>query len=125
MRYGRYGSFVPVLVVAVAGCATLQAPGTRSTEALLSAAGFRVEPADTPEELARLRALPARRIVPEEHGGTTAYVYSDPRLCRCLYVGGETEYQQYERLRLQQDGGEDASPSAMDHAPWGTWPWWP
>jgi hypothetical protein len=120
----RYGSFVPLIVATLAGCASLQAAGTRSTEELLSAAGFHVEPADTPEAVANLRTLPARRVSPRTREGQIAYVYADPRVCRCLYVGGETEYQQYERLRLQQEA-EDASPAAVDHAPWGTWPWWP
>jgi hypothetical protein len=38
----------------VTGCATIRAHQTAETEQVLAAAGFQVEPADTPEKLAHL-----------------------------------------------------------------------
>ena len=96
----RYASLVSLVVAAAAGCATLQAAETRSTEEVLGAAGFHVEAADTPEKLADLQTLPARQVFPQIRDGKTTYVYRDPSVCHCLYVGGEPEYQQYERLRI-------------------------
>src|SRR5439155_8217155 len=89
---------IVVMVASVAGCATIQASETRSTEQLLAAAGFHMEVAATPEELAELRMVPARKIVARASPGTTSYVYPDPDGCRCLYVGGEPQYQEYQRL---------------------------
>ena len=120
----RYPLFVPLIVAAAAGCATMQAAGTRSTEEVLSAAGFHVEAADTPEKLADLQTLPARQVLSQTHDGKPSYVYRDPSVCHCLYVGGEPEYQQYQRLRLQKDIADEEASAALNRGAWGPWPWW-
>ena len=74
----RYALLVPLIASAVAGCATLQAAGTRSTEEVLSAAGFHVEAADTPEKLVDLQTPPARQVLADTHDGKTSYLYRDP-----------------------------------------------
>jgi hypothetical protein len=121
----RYALFVPLIVAGTAACATMQAAGTRSTEEMLSAAGFHIEAADTSEKVADLQTLPARQVLPRTHDGNTSYVYPDPSVCRCLYVGGEPEYQQYQRLRLQKDIADEESSAALNWRYWGSWPWWP
>ena len=119
----RYAWLIPLISVAAAGCATLQAAGTRSTEQVLSAAGFHVETADTPEKLAELQTLPARQVLPQTRDGKTSYVYRDPSVCHCLYVGGEPEYQQYEKLRLQKHIADAEADATLNHGwdPWGGW----
>jgi len=119
----RYAWLIPFISVAAAGCATLQAAGTRSTEQVLSAAGFHVETADTPEKLAELQTLPARQVLPQTRDGKTSYVYRDPSVCHCLYVGGEPEYQQYEKLRLQKHIADAEADATLNHGwdPWGGW----
>lgn len=119
----RYGLFIPLIIVAASGCATIQAAETHSTEKLLSAAGFHTEPADTSEKLAELQTLPARKVLPQTRDGKTTYVYPDPAVCHCLYVGGETEYQDYQRLRAQKDADERARAAATSDF-WGPWGWW-
>ena len=115
--------FVALIVAAAAGCATLQSAETRSTEEVLSAAGFHVEPADTPEKLADLQTPPARKVLPQTRDGKLSYVYRDPTVCQCLYLGGEPEYQQYERLRVQQEIADEQSSAALSWG-WGGWgPW--
>ena len=122
----RYTLFVPLIVLTAAGCATMQAAGTRSTEEMLSAAGFRIEAADTPEKRADLQTLPARQVLPRTHDGTTSYVYPDPSVCHCLYVGGEPEYQQYQRLRVQKDiADQESSAAALTWGYRGSWPLMP
>ena len=120
----KYGLFVSLIVLAAAGCLTMQAAGTRSTEQILSAAGFHIEAADTPEKLADLQTLPARQVLPWTQDGKTSYVYPDPSVCHCLYVGSEPEYQQYQRLRLQKDIADEESSAALNWGSWGAWPWW-
>ena len=126
----RYALLVPLIASAVAGCATLQAAGTRSTVEVLSAAGFHVEAADTPEKLADLQTPPARQVLADTHDGKTSYVYRDPSVCHCLYVGGEPEYQQYQRLRLQKAiADEESSPTSGwgwgPESSWRIWREWP
>jgi hypothetical protein len=67
---------------------------TETTEQLLAAAGFDQRLADTPEKLANLQTLtPARKFVPQERDGRLYYVYADPDLCKCLYVGTAAQYE--------------------------------
>jgi hypothetical protein len=119
----RYGLLIPVIIIAASGCATIQAAETRSTERLLSAAGFHTEPADTSEKLAELQTLPAREVLPQTRDGKATYVYPDPAVCHCLYVGGETEYQDYQRLRQRNIADERARANATSDFldPWGLW----
>jgi len=121
----RYFVFIAVIAATAAGCATMRAAATRSTEEMLAAAGFHMEAADTPEKLAELQALPPRRVRPQTRDGQPAWVYPDPNVCHCLYVGGDGEYQAYERLRLQQDIADQESSAAMNWGYWTPWPWWP
>jgi hypothetical protein len=58
------------------------------TEQLLTGAGFQKKVADTPEKLAHLDTLtPARRLVAHQGDDKLYYVYADPAMCECLYVG--------------------------------------
>jgi hypothetical protein len=95
------------LALAATGCATIRAneAAERSheiaqTERILAAAGFQIEPANTPESLAQLRALITHRVVPSSRDGQPRYVYADPDRCRCLYVGDPRQYEMYKKLRL-------------------------
>ena len=77
---------------------------TETTEQLLAAAGFDQKLADSPEKLANLALLtPARKLIPQERNGQLYYVYADPALCKCMYVGTAA---QYERARQQQLAGD-------------------
>jgi hypothetical protein len=55
-----------VSMMLLTGCAALEKQETRSTEQLLSAAGFDIKPADTPEKLANLQAMKQRKVVRRE-----------------------------------------------------------
>ena len=79
---------------------------TERTEGLLAAAGFEMKVADTPEKLANLSTLtPRRTLIPQERDHRLYYVYADPDLCKCLYVGTSM---QYERA-LQESRANDQS----------------
>ena len=107
-----------LLVLASAtGCATLQAAATRSSQQMLAAAGFHMQVADTPERVAELQSLPARQLLLRPQNGAVSYVFSDPVGCHCVYVGGEREYQEYQRLRRKKDLADQPSMHC-----WG-WPW--
>lgn len=106
-----------LIVVAETGCATLQAAGTRSTGKMLAAAGFQLQVADTPERVAEVQSLPARQLVSRPQNGAVSYVFADPVDCRCLYVGGEREYREYQRLRMKQQSADEESQSCRG------WPW--
>ncbi len=74
--------------------------------------------ADTPEGLAHLKVMPARRLVTRTHDGEPRYTYADPPRCRCLYVGGAKEYAEYRRL-VQQEAATQLDSSSR------SWLWAP
>jgi hypothetical protein len=111
-----------IAVLPLAACATIQRSEAKDTEQLL-AAGFQAKPADTPEKLANLRAMPPRKLVSQAKDGKFVYSYADPDYCQCLYVGGPTEYSAYQRLAVQKEIAEEQREAAMDWGMWGPW-WW-
>ena len=107
-RWG-WTAVVLALALAASACAT----GTRGTESMLTQAGFRQVPADTPKKLAHLQTLPERRIVIRTHQGKKYYVYADPDVCKCLYMGNSDQYQRYQQVvqaqsQLYSGGVEEA-----------------
>ncbi|HXJ83534.1 MAG TPA: hypothetical protein VMS64_33210 [Candidatus Methylomirabilis sp.] len=96
------------LALGTGGCAT-----TQSTENLLTQAGFRQVPADTPSKMAHLETLPDHRLVARVHGGQKYYVFADPSGCKCLYIGRSQQYQNYRQLVQEQ---HQAEATAVDEA---------
>jgi hypothetical protein len=105
------------LVAFVTGCST-----TKQTENLLSAAGFKAMPATTPQQQAHLKTLPAHKVTMVVRDGKTYYVYPD-QPHKVLYVGQEAQYQEYQRLRLQNQMAEEQVQAAEmnSDAAWGAW----
>jgi len=97
-------AFATILPLALAfgmgACATTT-PGPK-TEDLLSQAGFKQMPADTPQRVAHMQTLPDHRLIARNYKGKKYYVYSDPDGCKCIYVGSPAQYQNYQSLAFQQ-----------------------
>jgi hypothetical protein len=90
-------AMVPVLGLMLSGCATVQ-----NTEEGLSAAGFKVHLADTPEQLTKLQSLPQQKLVPQKRHGNLYWVYADADSKR-LYVGTEDQYDYYQQAKSAQE----------------------
>jgi hypothetical protein len=119
---------VSMLALAALGACQTQAVATREDN--LAAAGFSVKPANTPQLKAMLNRLPANRFVIRQNGSVVHYVYADPLVCGCLYVGTQAQYDQYVRDRQTQDQiNEEQMTAQMYQDPnwnWGPWgPWAP
>ncbi|MGB8682293.1 MAG: hypothetical protein WCD12_05365 [Candidatus Binatus sp.] len=72
-------------------------------EPMLAAAGFRMLPADTPQrqqQLSTLVPLDVNYYVGKT--GNLHYYMADPDYCKCMYIGTEENYQQYEKIKLNQ-----------------------
>ena len=120
----RYAGLVVLIVAGTTGCATLQAAETRSTEQMLAAAGFHAQAADTSERVAELESLPARQLLLRPQNGAVSYVFADPAVCHCVYVGGEREYQKYQRLRLEKERADEVGDGARHDSMFCRgWPW--
>jgi len=94
---------VAVLSLALAGCAALQKNNVTGVEGLLTRAGFRQMPADTPQKLAHLKSLPQNKIIRRTRHGNPYIVYADATYCICMYVGNETNLRHYRNLEIQQN----------------------
>ena len=70
----------------------------------LEDAGFVMRPANTAEQLALIKRVPPRRFVARVKNGKRYYVYADPELCKCVFVGDAVALEAYRdmRKRLQQ-----------------------
>jgi hypothetical protein len=113
----------------IAGCQTAP-PDYGAQESQLAAAGFLMKPANTPERQAMLGRLPAHEFLIRQNNGTTHYVYADPLVCDCLYVGTQQAFDQYRANQQAQnfiDARQLAALSYSDAAwSWGAWgPWEP
>ena len=120
---------LPALAGALAlGLAACSSPDTTATiaarEELMAGAGFTIRPADTPARVAALKQLPAHRFVSQQRDGRTVWLYADPTLCNCLYLGGADAYRFYRQLAAQRSANLAAAEdgpmsSAYDWTPWG------
>ena len=115
------------LFVGLAACESEQQRVTEH-EDKLSAAGFVVKPANTPERQAMLVKLPAHKFVRRDSGDVVHYVYADPLVCNCLYVGTQDAYNKYKANELAQHLADEQQMTAQTYSDatwnWGAWgPW--
>jgi hypothetical protein len=66
----------------------------------LSIAGFVEFRADTPDLQTKLDLLPHYQVLQRVNGETIRYVYADPDVCDCFYVGSQQAYDVYRKQRL-------------------------
>jgi hypothetical protein len=107
------------ILVLTLGCAS-----THQTEDLLSAAGFKIIAANTPQQQQHLKTLPSHKMRRVHRKGKTYYVYADPAH-NLIYVGNQLQYDQYRDLRLAKNVFEqdlqDAELNAQEAAGWEAW----
>jgi hypothetical protein len=117
-------SFSMVSVIALlaltVGCAT-----TNTNSDLLSAAGFKLFPADTPRKQELLKTLTPGKLTLINWKGKQFYVQPDVPNNQA-YVGTPAEYQTYQQLRLARQLSNDNLMAAqmnqtamMGWGPWG------
>lgn len=129
MRTLARWSTVVAAALLIAGCTYIRKEEADKVESTLAAAGFQARPADTPEKMAKLKALPLRKLSHKVKDGEMIYFYADPEFCQCLYVGDQSAYARYQQLAIQQriaeeqiNAAEMNQDAAMD---WGMWgPFW-
>jgi hypothetical protein len=118
--------FVAVLALAVlvTGCAA----DLKSKENLAAAAGFKAITPAGPDQQAILAKLPPDKVTPVTYKGKSYYVLPDAKNNQA-WVGGQTEYQAYRQMRLQQQISNDNlmaasmnEDAAMNN--WGAWGGW-
>lgn len=120
---------IPLLALGPLACAPTPGQGTVNKEDMLVAAGFKTRSIKTEAQLADFRNMPAHMIRPASYKGKPVYVYADPTICGCLYMGGTTAYNTYIRgamaRSMQQEyksetavSGYSPTPRMLDGGPW-------
>jgi hypothetical protein len=104
------------------GCASYNAS---NQESLLTAAGFRIRTPKTAKQQQIYASVPPYKI---QHGvvnGKVFYAYKDPAK-GVAYVGGEAEYQQYQKMAIAQRIASDYYMAAEMNrdAAWGWYGAW-
>jgi hypothetical protein len=116
-----------LFVASLSACESVQERVSKQ-EDTLSAAGFIVKPANTPAREAMLVELPADRFVRRVNGDTIHYVYADPVVCGCLYVGTQDAYNKFKADELARNLVDEQLLTAQTYSDaswdWGAWgPW--
>ena len=112
------------LVWLLASCQAVENEEVQSTEQVLAAAGFQMKEATTPQQLANLEAMTQRKIVIHDQDGQPRYVYADAESCRCVYVGSQKNYDEFQKLSVNQEVAQDNLDASLDWGMWGPWPVW-
>jgi hypothetical protein len=119
-------------VTATAGLLFAAAPANAASkgsiqkmEGRLAAAGFVARPANTPKRQAMIVRLPADKFATRTNGDTISYVYADPKVCNCIYVGDQQAYGVYQRaIAVQKLADEQRMTAEEFNDPaweWGAW----
>jgi hypothetical protein len=125
----RVRLYVVLVLGGLGACESVQHRITEH-EDQLSAAGFIVKPANTSDRQAMLKRLPADRFVRRENGDMVHYVYADPIVCNCLYVGTQEAYNRFKANEFAQHLADEQQLTVQTYADaswnWSAWgPWGP
>lgn len=119
-------ALLAVLGLSLAGCAAMRADSIENHENDLAAAGFVVLPASTPARVTMLTTLPPNRVSRRIEGEHVSYLYPDPVLCHCLYVGSQGAWSRFQFMAQQKRIAQDQLDAAQlnnqfmwDWGPWG------
>ncbi len=112
----------------LSACAAMERTAALDTENMLSASGFRMKPADTVFKSEHIDSMQQRILLSHVQDGSVYYAYADAEYCNCIYVGSERNFQEYQRLSIEQSTAEMSQEAAMNWGPWGGWngmgPWY-
>jgi len=98
-----------------AACADTGGAASRR-EDMLASAGFVPKKADTAARMASMKALPPYQFVTRNQNGRTTYLYADPTVCGCIYVGDQNAYNQYRRqMAARQTVTDDQVRTIFEH----------
>ena len=119
------GSLVGIATCVVLSACTSPAQRVQNKEDLLVASGFKFTPANTPQRQASLASLPPHKFVLQVRDNKLIYIYADPTICGCLYVGNQAAYGRYRENVFQKHLANEQQMTAetnqnMDWGPWGS-----
>lgn len=100
-----------------AACANTGGAISQKEDMLLSA-GFVSKRADATSQVAGLKSLPPHQFVARNRNGRTRYLYADPTVCGCIYVGDQNAYDQYrQQMAARRTATDDQIRAILSTAP--------
>jgi hypothetical protein len=101
-----------------AACANTGGGATSQKDDMLLSAGFVSKKADAAARKAGLKSLPPHQFVARNRNGRTVYLYGDPTVCGCVYVGDQNAYDQYrQQMAARQTATDDQIRAILSTAP--------
>ena len=79
----------------------------------LETSGFVMRPALTPQQLVRVKLLPSHKFVARINNGRRYFLYADPDLCKCVFVGDALAMANYQSLVSTPYTSTTASPGTV------------
>jgi hypothetical protein len=69
--------------------------------------------------------LPANKFIPKAKGDGISYIYADPVVCSCLYVGDQTAFNAYKKEVFTRNIVDEQQLTAetYDQWNWDGWDW--
>jgi hypothetical protein len=119
----------PDVIVAVLGLSLLAAgcadPSQQvmNKEDVLAASGFKFVPANTRDRQIAFAKLPPHKFVRQVRGDKVVYLYADPTICVCLYVGGQKAYGAYQARSFDKQLADEQASNAYFVSEWNWGPW--
>jgi hypothetical protein len=87
-----------MIALLAAGLFAADAAAQEARDMHLEDMGFVMRPALTPQQLERLKLLPPDKFVSRSKNGRRYFLYADPTLCKCVFVGDELAMSNYQNL---------------------------
>ena len=107
----------------LAGCAAIERADHNATEQMLTAGGFKVLPANTPDRQAKMAELKPYTIARQIKGNNVYYIYPDDQN-NFVLVGDQNAYSKYQSLVVQEQiANQNVMAAQMETMPgmWGGW----
>jgi hypothetical protein len=117
MNWSSYRTTIAVGVALLAAACANTGTGVSAKGNMLVAAGFVAKNADTPSRIAALKSLPPHKFVSRAKNGSPRYLYADPTVCGCIYVGDQQAYDQYRQMATQQTVSDEQVRAILSTAP--------
>lgn len=104
----------PMLALFAFGLAGDPAAAQLATDMKLEDAGFVMRRADSDEKLGHAKLVPPRKFIARVKNGQRYYIYADPEVCKCVFVGSETAMQAFRDMRLRPAPPGNVAPSGAN-----------
>ena len=114
-------------IIFLSGCAAIEKENQANTENLLSAAGFRILPANSPKRQESLKSMVPYKVERKIKGEEVFYLYACPDH-NFTYIGDQSNYSRYRELEIQQQTSNQNTMSSqnavMAAQQWNDWRVW-